>query len=1111
MDIRKTFIFLLLFAILGIAGISLYQQKFKPQYISSIELNKEVEYASRKIHDAIVSSQSLVLENQHISYAIYSKDSITRWRSRYQFPNQWRENNYVELQRDTLSEHIYTIGVEIGENNLNSTSITDYQSSGLSIKTVRKQSNIAYIYLIQLLLFVLLYLSVLKLLSYLSLPIFRLSMVGFTALLVSIYSHLNIYPVLDTGILYIDAFALILLGFNLLLFSRWIYARNFSHSKALSILSYAGIVASIYAVYMLQSYYFHHAGIYQLDTISIIHNFSGILYLMCFTFVCISLFFLHYSIAERLTHVVASKERIMYMALGCIGGSIGFLYFSMPWLGMLGFTVAYLLILDLFTEKRVATFVYGFSWILLLAGFLAATTYHILLQEDLSERKNIHTQLVQDPSTDLVHALIHLDSTLIENNAFLPLAELPLQSSLEHHDYRTYLAQNVGIKAPLQIDHLQLFAFDKDGYGLLQNTSQDYQELTYAINLSNKVKGSIRHNPLSNTYYRLYKIEQSTTDRLIDVILVYSPDKDVIATASSLGYLIQKEGKTIYTHNVSDLDVDISKLSAIEQDGLVDEYHVVATTHDRYRIISYKRNAGIVRAISLFSLILAIAALFALVLSVGNRIIKLIPQQIGFKAESRSSLRVRLQTSIILLIVFSFIIIGVVTTYYFQNVLNTSRNTEINVQNQSILSHIMSETHETLDPTSSENIWSNIGNRLNRIHERDISILNQKYNLLYGSNAPNITQSQWQKLRIGGSVYRNNSEALESIYPVFHKNTKPIAYVAITSPLSKNRYSILDFLSTILNVYVFLFLIAGAIAIAMSNSITRPLVQLTEKLKAFKLGKQNEAIEWSSKDEIGTLINDYNNLSIKLKESAEIIAKTHRDSAWREMAKQVAHEIKNPLTPMKLTLQYLERRIAASPDRAQEIIQRTSHTLLEQIDNLSKIADEFSNFATMPKITNQEVVLNEVVETIHDLFRKREDLEIHLSLPIQDIRVFADKNQLSRVIINIVKNAIQAIPADRKGKIEMQLFTKNNHAIVSIKDNGCGISEAMKTRVFEPNFTTKSSGTGLGLAMSANIIEAFNGKLYFETEEGAWTIFYVEIPLMKYDNASDGVTRITLD
>lgn len=340
---------------------------------------------------------------------------------------------------------------------------------------------------------------------------------------------------------------------------------------------------------------------------------------------------------------------------------------------------------------------------------------------------------------------------------------------------------------------------------------------------------------------------------------------------------------------------------------------------------------------------------------------------------------------------------------------------------------------------------------------------------------------------------------------------KPMAYVAIKSPLSKNRYSILDFLSTILNVYVFLFLIAGAIAIAMSNSITRPLVQLTEKLKAFKLGKQNEVIEWSSKDEIGTLINDYNNLSIKLKESADIIAKTHRDSAWREMAKQVAHEIKNPLTPMKLTLQYLERRIAASPDRAQEIIQRTSHTLLEQIDNLSKIADEFSNFATMPKITNQEVILNDVVETIHDLFRKREDLEIHLSLPIQDIRVFADKNQLSRVVINIVKNAIQAIPSDRNGRIEMQLFTKNNHAIVSIKDNGCGISEAMKTRVFEPNFTTKSSGTGLGLAMSANIIEAFNGKLYFETKEDEWTVFYVEIPLMKYDNPNDGVTRITLD
>jgi nitrogen fixation/metabolism regulation signal transduction histidine kinase len=307
------------------------------------------------------------------------------------------------------------------------------------------------------------------------------------------------------------------------------------------------------------------------------------------------------------------------------------------------------------------------------------------------------------------------------------------------------------------------------------------------------------------------------------------------------------------------------------------------------------------------------------------------------------------------------------------------------------------------------------------------------------------------------------------------------------------------FFGTLLNAYVFLFLIAVALAIAVANSITRPLSELGEKLKKFSIGKKNEPIQWGINDEIGALINDYNAMIDKLEDSAQILALTERDLAWREMAKQVAHEIKNPLTPMKLSIQYLQSGIHTSPEKLKQLVGRVSHTLIEQIDNLSNIASEFSNFAKMPQAENEKVLLNDVVASVHDLFRKREDMDIHLYVPIQDIYVFADRNQLVRVLNNVVKNAIQAIPEERRGRIDISLLKRDDKAIISIMDNGSGIPNDMRDRVFSPNFTTKSSGTGLGLAICANIVETFNGKIYFATNPEEGTTFFIEIPLMRLE------------
>jgi signal transduction histidine kinase len=214
------------------------------------------------------------------------------------------------------------------------------------------------------------------------------------------------------------------------------------------------------------------------------------------------------------------------------------------------------------------------------------------------------------------------------------------------------------------------------------------------------------------------------------------------------------------------------------------------------------------------------------------------------------------------------------------------------------------------------------------------------------------------------------------------------------------------------------------------------------------------------------------------------------------MAKQVAHEIKNPLTPMKLSIQYLQRAIQQDPERTDALVENVSRTLIEQIDNLSNIAGAFSNFGKMPLSSNDKVILNDVLSAVYDLFRKRNDMEINMYEPIDELYVFADRNALIRILNNLVKNAIQAIPTDKDGKIEIKLYKKDKQAIIKITDNGIGISNSKKDKVFLPNFTTKSSGTGLGLAICANMVEGFNGKLHFTSEENVGTSFYLEIPLM---------------
>jgi nitrogen fixation/metabolism regulation signal transduction histidine kinase len=226
------------------------------------------------------------------------------------------------------------------------------------------------------------------------------------------------------------------------------------------------------------------------------------------------------------------------------------------------------------------------------------------------------------------------------------------------------------------------------------------------------------------------------------------------------------------------------------------------------------------------------------------------------------------------------------------------------------------------------------------------------------------------------------------------------------------------------------------------------------------------------------------------------LAKSERELAWREMAKQIAHEIKNPLTPMRLSIQHLQRSINDKKENWEEQFDRLSKMLIEQIDDLSAIATEFSNFAKMPAAQNEKLDLVKKLYDTCKLFENTENLSIRLDVNgLENLFVYADREQLSRVFINLLKNATQSIPDSRKGLLLVSLEMDNSLATIKFHDNGKGIPEEIRDKLFQPNFTTKSGGMGMGLAIVESILKNAGGKIYYETELNKGSVFIVELPI----------------
>lgn len=337
---------------------------------------------------------------------------------------------------------------------------------------------------------------------------------------------------------------------------------------------------------------------------------------------------------------------------------------------------------------------------------------------------------------------------------------------------------------------------------------------------------------------------------------------------------------------------------------------------------------------------------------------------------------------------------------------------------------------------------------------------------------------------------------LSAYLPYKNHEGKLLGYINLQHFSKQNAFEnqMNDFIVAVINIAVLLLLITVVVAIFVSGWITTPLRLIQQSFRKVELGKENKPIAYQGNDEIGALVKDYNNKLIELELKAMQLAKSERETAWREMAKQVAHEIKNPLTPMKLSVQHFQRSFDVNDPNAKDKMQRIANSLIEQIDALTKIANEFSNFAKMPKANEEKLNLIPILYNIIDLYSSNKVvIELIVDENI-DWVIFADKNLIIRVFNNLMKNAIQATPENNITQITIACNLDEDHYIISIHDQGLGIPIDIQKKMFSPNFTTKSTGSGLGLAMVKQIINNHNGEIWFESEKGSGTTFYIRLP-----------------
>jgi two-component system nitrogen regulation sensor histidine kinase NtrY len=592
---------------------------------------------------------------------------------------------------------------------------------------------------------------------------------------------------------------------------------------------------------------------------------------------------------------------------------------------------------------------------------------------------------------------------------------------------------------------------------------------------------------------------------------------------TSYAYAVYNRGKIINHFNNYSFPSVIGRRQLTEpeftfrQNGAYSELWYTGSNNKQVLVV--KRNNTVMECVTLFAYLFCSFLLIMLLFQSGSMLISARFNWRKLREKFRFTIRTQIQATIIFLSVFSFLVIGAATISFF--ILRFNRNNEDRLSKsiQVMANEVNTRMNSLLafdDVPDNSGVKAGLEKTMSEIsdlHNVDINYYNPDGTLLVSTQPyiynKHLLSSQmepraFRALQYGKSIRYLQSESIGSfqylsIYvPLTDESGNQYAYLNIPYLNAENELNqeISGFLATLINLNAFIFLIAGAIAFFLTNRITASLRLIGQKMQEMNLGKINEAIEWNRDDEIGRLVEEYNKMVKKLELSAQALAQSEREGAWREMARQVAHEIKNPLTPMKLSIQYLQNAIQKGAPNVKELSENMAETLIEQIDQLSKIAGDFSQFANIGNARMEVFDISEVLASQIRLHSTNPRVSIQWHKAEGLYAVYADKVQMNRLFTNLFQNAIEASSNnEQEVHIELRQHTRDKQIVIEVEDHSGGIPADMRDHIFTPNFTTKTSGTGLGLAICKGIVENANGEIGFSSEEGQGTTFTIRLPL----------------
>jgi len=807
------------------------------------------------------------------------------------------------------------------------------------------------------------------------------------------------------------------------------------------------------------------------------------------------------------------------------------------------FGLLYILALDTFVHWEGAGFGWAICWLVLFSLFASTQLYRFNQLRDKGLRLEYAQTLAADRDTSLTEALLpKIVAAMQKDSATIGRMLKPWPFKTGAVEMRDYLNKMVFEENYLfQHYRLGVFAFDKENQPILLGQTLGYEQvvlgnwatakpLTNAPNVRycSDLDGTFRYivslsvNRMGDasqpaTLYLFFDRAHPAPSRTFSKLFFNSPLKN-LAQLPRYDFSISKNGRLTVDQGLANMSTLGSKLA----NGASAEFKTsirtdaVAKSADGQTVAAVGHKlGGWLKQVYLFSIIFTLAALCLLALALANAWLKFLPAEYGFRLSASGSLARRIHFWNLSLLAVSFLVVGYLTYQHFTRSARDAERSDFTYRASALLTNLKSQALNVA--ISDDSLRQGLPQSLSTMTASlgmDAQFFDPSGNLVFST--------QEELVRLGILPYKMNPAALSFLktspqserveteqsaglaYFIQYRSLqndqgKVLGYLAVPYHEARGNAEaeISDFIGMLASLYVFLLLIAFGITFLLARSITRPVSLLSVKVQELRLEDKNEplAYEGDSEDEISQLIGQYNRMVSKLESSKIQLVKLEREGAWREMARQVAHDIKNPLTTMKLSMQQLER-LSGSPEQAAAYLRKAITRLIEQIDSLAQIASEFSMFANLDIKSKNDVVINEVVESVHDLFSEQKQVNLSLSLPEERFHILGDKNHLIRVFNNLVINAIQAIPSDRQGHIKVSLSRQGNLSVIQISDNGGGIPPEIRDRVFEPNFTTKTSGSGLGLAICKKIIEAHDGDIRFVTRDNEGTDFFVEIPVV---------------